>query len=181
MTQDEMWALVAAHLAAEDIGDLDAAVAVYTDDVEHDVVGAPGGPLHGRAAVRQRYEQLLNNVRTDELTETRRFYGDDVCVVEHECRAIVTGHFAGFPGNGRRVTFRMLHIFEFRTGRISRENVWLDTATVMAQLTTPIPAGAGRLTSRLGGPRGMLAQSSSASARAVPKFAAANQIPTFVS
>lgn len=107
------------------------------------MVGAPGGPLHGRAAVRQRYEQLLNNVRTGQLTETRRFYGDDVCVVEHECRAIVTGHFAGIPGNGRRVIFRMLHIFEFRTGRISRENVWLDTTTVMAQLATPIPAGSG--------------------------------------
>lgn len=143
MTRDEMQALVAAHLAAEDTGDLDAAVAVYTDDVEHDVVGAPGGPLRGRAAARQRYEQLLNNVRTDELTEIRRFYGDDVCVVEHECCAIVTGYFAGIPGNGRRVRFRMLHIFEFRAGGISRENVWMDTATVTALLATPIPAGAG--------------------------------------
>ena len=106
MTHDEMWTLVAAHLAAEDTGDLDAAVAVYTDDVEHDVVGAPGGPLYGRAAIRQRYEELLSNVRTDEMTEIRRFYGDDVCVVEHECRATMIGHFAGVPGNGRRVSFR---------------------------------------------------------------------------
>jgi hypothetical protein len=28
----------------------------------------------------------------------------------------------------------MLHVFEFRGGRISRENVWMDTATVLAQL-----------------------------------------------
>ncbi|MGH3822884.1 MAG: ester cyclase [Pseudonocardiaceae bacterium] len=72
-------------------------------------------------------------MRTDELTETRRCYGDDVCVVEHECRAIMTGHFAGITGNGRRIRFRMLHVFEFRAGCISRENVWLDTATIMAQ------------------------------------------------
>ncbi|WP_445187886.1 hypothetical protein ACTXG6_12175 [Pseudonocardia sp. Cha107L01] len=28
----------------------------------------------------------------------------------------------------------MLHVFEFRGGRISRENVWMDAATVLAQL-----------------------------------------------
>ena len=30
---------------------------------------------------------------------------------------------------------RMLHVFEFRDGLISRENVWLDGGTIMAQLT----------------------------------------------
>jgi predicted ester cyclase len=39
----------------------------------------------------------------------------------------------GLPGNGRRISFRMLHIFEFRDGLISRENVWLDTAAVINQ------------------------------------------------
>lgn len=126
MTQDEMQALIDAHFSAEDAGDLDAAVAAYTDDVEHDVVGAPGGPLYGRAAARQRYEQLMRQVRTDELKEMHRFYGDDVCVVEHEVTATVTGSFAGLPegrpsagvgpvagaaGDGRQVRFRMLHIF----------------------------------------------------------------------
>jgi hypothetical protein len=32
------------------------------------------------------------------------------------------------------VRFRMPHVFEFRSGRISRENVWMDTATVLARL-----------------------------------------------
>ncbi|MGH3914099.1 MAG: nuclear transport factor 2 family protein [Pseudonocardiaceae bacterium] len=143
MTQDEMGALIDAHIATEKIGDLDAAVAVYTDDVEHDVVGAPGGPLYGRAAARQRYEQLLQQVHTDELRELRRYYGDSFCVVEHECVASVLGSFAGIAGDGRQISFRMLHVFEFRAGRISRENVWMDTATVMAQLREPSAAGVG--------------------------------------
>jgi steroid delta-isomerase-like uncharacterized protein len=129
-----MAALVDAHLAAEDEGDLDAAVAVYTDDVQHDVVGAPGGPLHGPEAARERYVQPLRQVRTDELTEMRRFCGDEVCVVEHECAATVLGELAGLPGHGRAVRFRMLHVFEFRDGLVSRENVWMDTAGVIAQL-----------------------------------------------
>jgi steroid delta-isomerase-like uncharacterized protein len=137
-----MAALVDAHLAAEQQSDLDQAVAGYTEDVEHDVVGAPGGPLRGPAAARQRYTQLLEQVRTDRLTELRRFYGDDVCVVEHECSATMFGEFAGLAGRGRSTQFRMLHVFEFRDGLISRENVWMDTASVMAQLAEP---GAGRV------------------------------------
>jgi predicted ester cyclase len=48
--------------------------------------------------------------------------------------ATVTGQFLGIPGNGKQVKFRILHVFEFRDGRISRENVWLDGAAVAAQL-----------------------------------------------
>ena len=35
----------------------------------------------------------------------------------------------------RRVTFRILHVFEFRDDLISRENVWLDGAAIAQQLT----------------------------------------------
>jgi len=134
--------LIHAHLSAEDTGDLDAAVAVYTDDVEHDVVGAPGGPLHGPAAARDRYAGLLQNVRTDRMTELRRYYAERACIVEHECTATVIGQFGGLPGLDRAVTFRLLHVFEFRDGLISRENVWMDAATVSAQLAPP-PAAVG--------------------------------------
>jgi SnoaL-like polyketide cyclase. len=46
------------------------------------------------------------------------------------------GDFMGFPGNGKRLTFRILHVFEFRDGLISRENVWVDGASIIAQLTS---------------------------------------------
>jgi predicted ester cyclase len=48
---------------------------------------------------------------------------------------VVIGSLLGFPGHGRRVSFRMLHVFEFRDGLISRENIWLDGAAVAAQLS----------------------------------------------
>jgi hypothetical protein len=31
----------------------------------------------------------------------------------------------------------MLHVWEFRDGLISRENVWLDGSSILAQLTAP--------------------------------------------
>jgi steroid delta-isomerase-like uncharacterized protein len=126
--------LIDEHVRAEDTGDLDAAVADYTDDVEHDVVGAPEGPLRGPAAARARYAELMANVRTDEMVLRRRYHAADACIVEHEVTATVIGRFAGVPGHGRPVRFRLLHVFEFADGRISRENVWMDTATVLAQL-----------------------------------------------
>ena len=142
MTPDEMDRLIDEHIRAEDAGDLDAAVAVYTDDVEHDVVGAPGGPLRGPAAARARYADLMGNVRTDRMDLLRRYHAADACVVEHAVTATVTGHVGGVAGHGRTVRFRLLHVFEFRDGRISRENVWMDTATVLAQLRDPEVVGA---------------------------------------
>lgn len=47
----------------------------------------------------------------------------------------VIGALLGLPGNGRRISFRMLHVFEFRNELISRENIWLDTAAVIDQLS----------------------------------------------
>lgn len=48
MRAAEMDELIEAHIKAESAGDTAGAVAVYTDDVEHDVVGSPTGPLKAR-------------------------------------------------------------------------------------------------------------------------------------
>jgi steroid delta-isomerase-like uncharacterized protein len=136
MTPDEMNALIEEHIAAEMAGDPDGAVAMYTDDVEHDVVGWPGGPLQGPAAAKVFYQQLVSDFANEEMVVTRAHYGDDFCVTEHRTTGTVPGHFLGVPGNGRRISFRMLHVWEFRDGRISRENVWLDGGSIVAQLTS---------------------------------------------
>jgi hypothetical protein len=36
---------------------------------------------------------------------------------------------------GQQHSFRILHVFEFRDGLISRENVWLDSAGIADQLS----------------------------------------------
>ncbi len=71
------------------------------------------------------------------MDATHQYYGDDFCVMEHDTTGTVPGEFLGVPGNGRRITFRLLHVCEFRDGLISRENVWLDGGSVLAQLTAP--------------------------------------------
>jgi steroid delta-isomerase-like uncharacterized protein len=134
MDREQMDRLIGAHLEAEAVGDTDACIAVYTDDVEHDVVGAPAGPLYGREEVRRFYDQLHHELRTDEMVPVRAYYGEDFCVIEHEWRGTVPGVVLGIGGGGRRATFRVLHIWEFRDGMIARENVWLDVSAMVRQL-----------------------------------------------
>ncbi len=131
---ERMAALIEAHLEAEMRGDLDAAVAVYTDDVEHDMVGVPGSPMRGREAARAFYAQFVGNFAAEEVQVIRRHYGDEVCTMEHLVTGRVTGSVLGMRGGGKRIRFRVLSVFEFRDGLISRENVWLDTSAIAQQL-----------------------------------------------
>lgn len=136
--------LIEEHLAAEMAGDSAGCVAMYTDDVVHDVVGMPSGPLTGVEAARGFYDFLTQNIKTERMDVNRSWYGDDFCVIEHQWHGPVTGEFLGVAGHGREISFRMLHVWEFKNGRISRENVWLDGGAIMAQLTAPEAARASR-------------------------------------
>lgn len=51
--------------------------------------------------------------------------------------ATVIGEMLGIPGNDRTISFRILNVFEFREGLVSREQVWVDSAAIVQQLTAP--------------------------------------------
>jgi hypothetical protein len=65
----------------------------------------------------------------------RRLYGEDFVVDDKIWAAQVIGDFLA-SGHGRRISVRVLHVFEFRQGLISRENVWIDGAAALAQLSS---------------------------------------------
>ncbi|AFM15375.1 ketosteroid isomerase-like protein [Mycolicibacterium chubuense NBB4] len=129
-----MRALIDHHIEAEGRGDIDAALAVYTDDVDHDVVGFPNGQSRGREGARAFYEYLTSNFLAQTWTVRHQYVADDAIVLEQEMTGTVVGSMLGLAGHGRRITFRMLHVFAFRDGLISRENVWVDTVAVRDQL-----------------------------------------------
>jgi steroid delta-isomerase-like uncharacterized protein len=135
MDRNQMESLVTRHLRAEEMGDVDGALAVYTDDIEHDVVGFPGSPSHGMDGARTFYEELTANFHTEGEEVLRRYFTDDAMVLEQIMTGTVIGAMLGLPGNGRRIRFRILHVFEFRDALICRENVWLDSAAIVNQLS----------------------------------------------
>ena len=134
MTRTDMDALVDGHYRAEEAGDLDAIVAGFAPDAEHDVVGRPGDTLHGDDQIGGFYRALLAELRIDRFEPVRRWYGDDNVVDESVLHATATGHPFGLEGRGRPVRARFLHIFDFHAGRISRESAWIDLAAIQQQL-----------------------------------------------
>lgn len=137
MVRDEMDRLIERHLAAERASDPEGSVAMYTADVVHDVVGSPTGVLHGPDAARGFYQWLGQNINTETMDVNHAWYGDDFCVIEHQWHGTVPGEFMGIAGNGRQISFRMLHVWEFKDGAMSRENVWLDAGAIIGQLSAP--------------------------------------------
>ena len=136
MDQHEMMSLVEQHLKAEGAGDVEGAVAVYTDDIVHDAVGFPGSPRTGKDAARDFYRFLTANFRTEGEEPLNTFVDGNTMVLEQRMTGTVIGEMLGIPGNGRRVTFGILHVFGFRDGLISREQVWIDSGAIVAQLTS---------------------------------------------
>ena len=64
MDSAQMKSLVDTHIRAEGTGDVDGAVAVYTDDIEHDVVGFPNSPTPRQSTPRREfYDYLTANFR----------------------------------------------------------------------------------------------------------------------
>lgn len=133
-TPQMMDEVLARHFEAEARHDMSAILDTLTEDVEHDVVGWPGGPNIGHEALRPFYESLFGDLQATDVKPLRRYYGDDFCVDEVEYHAIATGRPFGLEGHNRPVHFRLLHICEFTNGKMSRENVWLDTASLFHQL-----------------------------------------------
>src|SRR5581483_7172197 len=106
MDSSRMQELVNSHMQAENDGDIDAAVAVYTDDVEHDVVGFPDGVSRGKDGARDFYAYLTANFRSEGWDVVRRFCAPDSMIIEQLMTGTVVGSLLGLPGNGRRIRFR---------------------------------------------------------------------------
>ncbi|MCZ4498114.1 MAG: ester cyclase [Marmoricola sp.] len=136
MRREDMDRLIHEHITAEMNNDSSAAVQMYHDGIIHDVVGSPTGPNTGVEAAQGFYDFLGANVKTEVMDVNHAWYGEDFAVIEHQATCAVPGEFLGVPGNGKRVNFRMLHIWEFENDLMSRENVWLDGGSIIAQLTS---------------------------------------------
>jgi ketosteroid isomerase-like protein len=72
-----------------------------------------------------------------EIREVARLYGDSHVVFDCEVDAVLKGVVVQRPEPEGRSTFRVLHVFEFNDGKISRENVWTDNVA-MAQSFSPL-------------------------------------------
>lgn len=135
MTHVEMDRKIDEHLDFEARDDVEGVLSTLAPDVEHDIVGWPAGPTHGRDNARAFYEALFSDLSDSKVECLRRLYGENFVVDESLWRGKAPGRPFGLAGNGRPLEFRLLHIVEFApNGDIQRENVWVDLAAIIRQL-----------------------------------------------
>jgi ketosteroid isomerase-like protein len=140
MTPAEMDRLIEEHFAYEAADDVEGVLSTVTDDIVHDVVGFPGGPQHGKEAVRAFYEMLFAVLKQERYEVLHRYHGTDVMVDEVLYTAHIDGAMVGLEGQAGRASWRLLHVLEFRDGKIARENVWQDVDAIRTQLEGAVPA-----------------------------------------
>jgi len=135
LTPHQMDAKMDEHFAFEGGDDVEGVLATLTDDAEHDIVGWPLGPTHGREAARRFYETMFVDLADSKVRTVKRLYGDNFMVDESLWSGRAPGKPFGIDGRGRPLQFRLLHVVEFSAeGDIKRENVWVDLAAIIRQL-----------------------------------------------
>lgn len=135
LTRAQMDARLDEHFGFEAADNIHGVLATLTDDVEHDIVGWPTGPVQGRDSVRPFYEALFADLADGRVESLRRYYGENFMVDDSLWRGTAPGRPFGLEGRGRPLSFRLLHVLEFaQDGRIARENVWIDLASIIQQL-----------------------------------------------
>jgi hypothetical protein len=124
------------HFHFEATDDVDGVLRTLSADVEHDIVGWPTGPTKGRGAARGFYEALFTDLADGKVECTKRLYGNDFLVDESVWSGRAVGRPFGLEGGNRPLQFRLLHVIEFAgDGDIKRENVWIDLASILQQLS----------------------------------------------
>ncbi|MGD8896901.1 MAG: ester cyclase [Acidobacteriota bacterium] len=135
LTRQQMDQKIDEHFSYEAHDDVGGVLTTLARDATHDVVGWPTGPSRGRDAARAFYETLFADLSESRVEPTRRLYGDGFLVDESVWHGRAAGRPFGLEGQGRPLSFRLLHVMEFtEDGLIGREQVWIDLAAILQQL-----------------------------------------------
>src|ERR1044071_1088732 len=119
-------AAVESHFHSEALNEVEVALDTFTDDVVWEAP-APNGlnrSFSGKEAVGKNYRELFASMREVGFRQIDRFAAEDRVVDD----SVVTFEVAKdgywhFPV-GSKVEMRLVHIFEMRDGKISREIVF---------------------------------------------------------
>jgi ketosteroid isomerase-like protein len=115
-----------AHFHSEAENEVAAALELYTDDIVWEAPALNGldRSYSGKEAVAQNYRELWASMRDVKFTFLQRFATADRVVDDSLVTfEVIRDGYWHFPV-GSRVEMRLVHIFEMRGGKISRELVF---------------------------------------------------------
>lgn len=120
-------ACVEGHFHSEAVNEIEAALELYTDDIIWEAP-APNGlnrSFTGKQAVAQNYRELFASMREVEFQLLQRFATEDRVVDDSivTFEVVKNGYWTHFSA-GQKIVIRLVHIFEMRDGKISKEVVF---------------------------------------------------------
>lgn len=119
-------AAVENHFHSEASNEVEAALAMFTDDIvwEAPALNGLNRSFAGKQAVAKNYRQLFASMRDVKFRFLQRFATEDRVVDDSLVTfEVATNGYWHFP-LGSRIEMRLVHIFEMRDGKISRELVF---------------------------------------------------------
>jgi ketosteroid isomerase-like protein len=122
----ENLAAVDAHFHSEAENEVASALRLYTDDIVWEAPALNGldRAYKGKEAVAENYRQLWASMKDVQFTFLQRFATDDRVVDDSLVTfEVIRDGYWHFPV-GSKVEMRLVHIFEMRDGKISREQVF---------------------------------------------------------
>ncbi len=118
-------AAVEAHFHSEAANEVEKALELYTDDI---VWESPARDLvfRGKEATGAMYRRMFESFRVEEFRQLQRFATEDRVVDDSVATVVLVGDgVINAPAPvGAKVEIRLLHVFEMRGGKISRELVF---------------------------------------------------------
>lgn len=123
----ENLACVELHFHTEATNEIEAALELYTDDIVWEAP-APNGlnrTFHGKEAVAQSYRELFASMGNVQFQPLQRFATEDRVVDDSivTFEVVKDGYWQHFSA-GQKIEMRLVHIFEMRDGKISKEIVF---------------------------------------------------------
>ena len=135
LTREQMDELINQHFGFEATDDVEGVLASLDAEVRHEVVPSPMGAQTDKRGIREFYKMLFADLKGEGVTPIRRLYGEDFVVDEAMWHGrVANGRPFLMEGRSGKVSFRLLHIFELRAGKIANEQVWCDLAALQRQL-----------------------------------------------
>jgi len=126
-------AIVLAHVAAENAGDLDATLATFYRP-RYNVLPM-GAVSEGEAAVRQLVGGLVTAFPDFHFKIGKLHHADDAVIVEGIMTGTHKGNWAGMEARSRQMQLPVACVFDFEDDRLINESVYFDFATLQRQLT----------------------------------------------
>jgi steroid delta-isomerase-like uncharacterized protein len=133
MTPEEMVKVQDEHIAAENRGDVDAAVATFVDDCFLEIV-ALGLKFEGKQGVALQYATLFYTFPDAVLSIDGRAFGDDVLAEWGTFAGTMKGEFMGLAPTGRRLDLPFIAVVSFKDGLMQSERAYYDIASLCDQL-----------------------------------------------